>query len=353
MTPSNLKTGFRLLGGFCVLACLYVFAVLIHGTVTDYQPDPVEDLPLYQDASIKRIDRPELTFLIWNLGYGGLGKESEFYFDANGSQYFSGGKMVHVSKELVEKNNQGIYEFLSTTEADFYLLQEVDLSSKRSYFTNQFAELARRHESYEARFAINYKVGRVPIPIMEPWHAYGRTNSGLATYSRFAAKEASRYQLPGEYGWPVNIFQLDRCVAIHRYPTARQDKELVLMNIHHSAYDEGGALKKQQMAFLKDLLISEYAKGNYVVVGGDWNQCPPGFDYDHFMPGQTEGYTQINIAEDYLAEDWNWAFDPEIPTNRKTHSAYKPGTTFVTLIDFFLTSPNVQVLEVEGYDMGL
>ena len=351
MTLSNLRTVILIVGALSLVAVLYILLVLIHGTLTDYQPEMVEPLPNHQTAEVDLVTSDELSFVSWNVGFGGLGKESEFFYDANGSQLFSEGKMVQATKKMVEKNNRGIIEYISQNKADFFLLQEVDLSSKRSYYFNQFEALAEARPNFDAHFATNYKVGRVPIPVMEPWHVYGKTDSGLATYSRFKASSADRYQLPGTFEWPTRLFQLDRCIAIHRYPTDKAG-DLIVMNIHHSAYDEGGAIKKQQMAFLKDLLIAEYAKGNYVIVGGDWNQCPPHFAADHFMPGRTEGYTQINIPADYLPQDWTWAFDPNTPTNRKTHSTYTPGKTFVALIDFYLVSPNVEVLEVSGVDQG-
>src|SRR5690606_33678797 len=127
-----------------------------------------------------------------------------------------------------------------------------------------------------AFFAPNYKVSRVPIPILEPWNAYGKVLSGLATYSRFQPYQSTRLQLPGSFAWPTRIFQLDRCVAVHRYRLSN-GKELVVMNVHNSAYDADGALKRQEMAFLRELFLEEYGKGNYVLAGGDWNQCPPYF----------------------------------------------------------------------------
>ena len=108
-----------------------------------------------------------------------------------------------------------------------------------------------------------------------------------------------------------------------------------------------GSLKKQQMAFLKELVLTEYDKGNYLVIGGDWNQCPPYFQFDSFRIGSAEGYSQINIAPDFLPEDWRWVYDPTFPTNRKTNQKFDPLKTFVTLIDFYLISPNVRVRQVK------
>ncbi|MEZ5043530.1 MAG: endonuclease/exonuclease/phosphatase family protein [Saprospiraceae bacterium] len=351
MTFSSLKTVFRIVGGIFFISIFYVVFVLAHGTFTDFQPEAIQPIKAHQSSKITIVEQEELSFITWNIGFGGLGKESEFFFDNDGSLFFSWGKMINAPKTVVEKNINGVLDFVQKEAADFYLFQEVDVSSKRSYYHNEFEQVANKLPTFEAHFATNYQVERVPIPIMEPWRVYGKAFSGLATYGRFHTSNASRLQLPGAFDWPTRIFQLDRCIAIQRYPTTKNG-ELVVMNIHHSAYDEGGSLKKQQMAFLKDLLLAEYAKGNYVIVGGDWNQCPPDFPFDKFMPGQTEGYTQLNIPQDYLPEEWTWAFDPQTPTNRKTHSPYKAGTTFVTLIDFFLVSPNVEVLEAKGISQG-
>ena len=204
---------------------------------------------------------------------------------------------------------------------------------------------------YSATYAVNYLVDWVPLPIFEPWHAYGTTNGGLGSWSKYQPKSSTRVQLPGAFDWPTKIFQLDRCVNVQRFKV-KEDKELVVVNVHNSAYDKGGKLKKAQMEFLQNYFTEEYEKGNYVVVGGDWNQCPPGVQFDKFMPGNTSGYTQTNIKNDFLPSDWTWCFDPDIPTNRKVKDVYKAGETFVTLIDFFLVSPNVKLLEAKASDLN-
>jgi endonuclease/exonuclease/phosphatase family metal-dependent hydrolase len=124
-----------------------------------------------------------------------------------------------------------------------------------------------------------------------------------------------------------------------------------VINIHNSAYDDG-SLKAQQMVFLQELFLREYAKGNYVIAGGDWNQCPPFFAYDRFMPGQGQGYEQQNVNPDLLPADWQWVYDPTVPTNRKVSDPFVKGQTFVTLIDFFLVSPNIRVTKARGIDLG-
>ncbi|MEN0006192.1 MAG: endonuclease/exonuclease/phosphatase family protein, partial [Bacteroidota bacterium] len=153
-------------------------------------------------------------------------------------------------------------------------------------------------------------------------------------------------QLPGEYAWPTRIFQLDRCILYQQY-AVKDDRKLTLLNVHNSAYD-GGVLKAQQMEYLKNLVLEEYEKGNYVIVGGDWNMCPPNFPFDSFMPGGAQGFGQINIPMDFLPVDWQWVYDPTTATNRKNATPYIKGETFITLIDFYLISPNVFVKNIKG-----
>ena len=72
---------------------------------------------------------------------------------------------------------------------------------------------------------------------------------------------------------------LDRCFVVSRFNLSN-GKDLVLMNTHNSAYDAGGKLRDAEMPIIRDLMIEEYEKGNYVVAGGDWNQNPPGYDFN-------------------------------------------------------------------------
>lgn len=342
------KTIIRVLIGFFAIVIIYVVVVLIQGTLTDYQPEDTLPIAVTQNADKEVISDSVLTFMLWNIGYGGLGAEADFFYD-DGGFLFAGNSMVRPTKELVEKYTNGALNLVKSTPADFYLLQEVDFNSKRSYFINQFEQMAAALPDYAATFAPNYNTPRMPLPLLEPWRAYGKTYSGLGTFTKYQPALATRYQLPGSFAWPVRIFQLDRCVGLHRFKVAN-DKELVVLNIHNSAHDSDGSLKRQEMDFIKNLVLQEYEKGNYVVAGGDWNECPPYFRFDGFMPGQGGDYFQYNIEADFLPEDWQWVYDPTVPTNRKAADPLVLGETFVTLIDFFLISPNLQVKQVKGID---
>lgn len=345
-----LKSLLKIIAILFLVIILYIAIALIHGTLYDYQPEAVIPINTTETAQYKVIEDSTLSLVIWNLGFGGLGAQSNFFYD-HGDFFFANGRMVRSPEHLVKDYNHGIEQFVTQTKSDFFLLQEVDYDSRRSYYTNQFENIQEIKTDYAAAFAANYKVPRVPVPVFEPWRAYGYTHSGLATYSRFQPSSSTRFQLPGDHPWPTRVFQLDRCVLFQRYAMA-DGKELVIGNVHNSAYDKGGVLKKQQMEFLKDMVLKEYEKGNYVILGGDWNQVPPYFKFDAFMPGNASGFTQINIPTDFMPKDWQWVYDPTVPTNRKAADIYEKGATFVTLIDFFLLSPNLKALNIKGINQN-
>ena len=345
-----MKMLLRLVGLLLLLFLLYVIGALAYGTATDWQPEDQVALSPDQRAPRPLVGDSVLTFVSWNLGFGGLGEESDFFYD-DGGFFFAHGGTVISERGVVEKNVTGIRTFAASTAADFFLLQEVDRASKRSHFIDQYAAVRNQLPAYAATFATNYRNDRVPLPIAEPWRVYGAVESGLASLSRWQPAESERLQLPGEFPWPTKIFQLDRCLLVQRFPTA-SGHTLTVVNLHLSAYDKGGELKAAQMKFLGRWLRDEYAKGHYVIAGGDWNQVPPYFQFDSFMPGRTDGYTQTNINPDFLPSDWTWVYDAATPTNRKTRTPYVKGETFETLIDFFVISPNVKVKRARGIQQG-
>lgn len=282
----------------------------------------------------------DLTILTWNIGYAGLGDNMDFFYD--------GGEKVRDTRERVQENLDSINHFLKEhASKQFIFIQEIDVRSKRSYRTDQTKFLTNNSEHYAA-FAPNYKVKFVPIPPRAPM---GLVFSGIMTQSRFIPENSVRHGYPGSFGWPSRVFNLRRCMLVNSYPTSN-GKKLIMINTHKSAFDDG-SLKKQEMNYLKDFVLAEYDKGNYVVVGGDWNQSPPNFPLTKFGTNfQSEFFILSNIEADYLPVGWQWAFDPEQPTNRYLNEVYKPDQTFRCLIDFFLVSPNVEVLEVKTHNLN-
>jgi endonuclease/exonuclease/phosphatase family metal-dependent hydrolase len=147
----------------------------------------------------------------------------------------------------------------------------------------------------------------------------------------------------------MKLFMLDRCFLVQRHPV-ENGKELVVVNTHNSAYDDG-SLRKQQMNYMRDFLLEEYGKGNYVIVGGDWNQTPYGCRPE--LPSHRFDTVNLTFVEkDYPDAKWTWAYDQDTPSNRRVTTPYDRATSLTTIIDCFLLSPNVILEEVEAIDVN-
>jgi endonuclease/exonuclease/phosphatase family metal-dependent hydrolase len=314
---------------------LYALLCIGYAKIAYFDPPERMNAELTQVIKPSVINDTSFDILIWNIGYCGLGAEADFFYD--------GGKMMCPTLELETKYLNGVKSVLAANQTDFTMIQEIDRDSRRSYNIDQYDSVF--HSSKSKSFAANYDVKYVPLPWTTPM---GKVLGGLATVSIFSPSVSERYQLPGAFGFPKQLFFLRRCLLVNKY-YLENGKYLEVINIHNSAYDNSGKLKKEEMAYLKTYLESEYAKGNYVVVGGDWNQCPPGFQYDALAIGKEGDYSQTNVDSNFIA-GWKWAFDPTKATNRKNDKAYNEATTFTTVIDFFLVSPNVKVNEVKGVE---
>lgn len=337
----NVKIIFRTFLVLLILGTLFVGGVITYGTITEYRPEPglIENVAmtgkpsgLYPDSTIRIFN--------WNLGFGGLGEEMDFFYD--------GGKSVRAPRDIWDKDFSGMISVLSEQQdIDFYLIQEIDQHSKRSYFVNMYDSLRNSLPGYGSAFAVNYKVQHVPLPFTRP---LGMINSGLATYSRYPGKEIQRHQYPGSFSWPTRIFFLDRCFLTMRIDM-QNGKELVLINTHNSAYDETGELKAAEMDALRHYANREYEKGNYIIIGGDLNQCPPDFDPRTFETGDYSGFIPPAMAESYIQEGWTCSYDPKVPTNRHLDTPLD-SMSFKTLIDFFIISPNLEQVMIETLDLG-
>jgi endonuclease/exonuclease/phosphatase family metal-dependent hydrolase len=165
------------------------------------------------------------------------------------------------------------------------------------------------------------------------------------TLSKAAPLASERYAYHSAYGWPKQLFMLDRCFLLSRFKTAN-GKELIVLNNHNSAYDPGGNLRHVEMPLIRDLMLREYEKGNYVVAGGDWNQNPPGFDPGK-IGGPFPGQANDQMDKALFPVDWTIAYDPAYPSNRNIDMPLQAGVTKTTVIDFYICSPNVQVVEVK------
>ncbi len=333
-----MKTVLKSIAAIVIIVASGFAGFLCWATISDFQPPP-ETLVFESEHAPALPGDQAFSFTIWNIGYAGLSKKMDFFYD--------GGRKVRPQKSTVESNVAAITAYLSgLAQQDFILLQEVDQASKRSWFINEYEKIVEALPGHHASFAKNYDVGFVPLPVTDPM---GKVLSGLQTLSRGEPFSVVRHSFPGNYSWPQGLFMLDRCFMASGYHLEGSDKKLVVINTHNSAYDDG-RLRSRQMAYLEDFLLKEHQKGNYVVVGGDWNQCPPGFE-PAFARNRMDNKDRMDIEKSFLPE-WQWVYDKTVPTNRRVNIPYDEAGSLTTMIDFFLVSPNIEVKSVKGIHLG-
>jgi endonuclease/exonuclease/phosphatase family metal-dependent hydrolase len=342
-----MKTLKKLLKAVLIIIAILVLGfigLIVYAIASDYKPGEKE--------LIARSDKPSLlddsisySLLTWNIGYAGLDKEMDFFKD--------GGTKVITPEVNCRENVSRIEDFLLKNDTiDFVYIQEIDRDSKRSYRIDEYKDISEKLTGYNSYFAKNYDVFFVPAPPAKPM---GKVLSGIAIYSKFIPESSTRYSLPGDFGFPTQLFYLDRCFMVNRYRT-KNGKELVLINTHNEAFDAGGDIRKAQMERLKEFVLNEYNSGNYVIAGGDWNQYPPdfkpAFSENKAFTGQIGNFRLVGIESDYIQGGWKWIYDPSTPSFRTLLAAYDPATTPTSICDIFLISPNIESTYVKCQQLG-
>ena len=323
--------------GIIILAIAGMLAFM---SINEYKPADVEKLTAEGTAAETYKPGDQLTVMTWNIGYGALGDNADFFMD--------GGEMVKsATKERVEQNLNGIAEGIQMMEPDVVLLQEVDVNSSRSYKIDELQFLREKFKGYESSYAINYKAAFVPYPVPP----LGKIDAGLATFETSKASAIERVQLPISFSWPVSTVNLKRCLMLNHIPLKGTDKELVVCNLHLEAYDSGEG-KIAQTKMLEELLTEEAAKGNYVIAAGDFNQIFSTADQEAY-PLQEGTWHPGEIDVNSIDGDWSFLMDEKTPSCRSLDMPYADAdhdNFQYYLIDGFIVSGNIGVDEFRTVD---
>lgn len=328
-------------GSLISLLATFVGGFLIYASATTLQVKDKEEMEIKGNVTTKINKDNELNLLTWNMGYGALDERQDCYWD--------GGKGVDgESKEVVLENVEAFKNQIKDINPDIFFVQEADRDSKRSYYVNEYQSLIDTFGDYEASFAPNFKAGLVPLPL---YNMTGKVDAGIASFSKFDVTEATRIQLPIPFSWPMKLFNLKRCLLVNRMPIEGSEKELVTINLHLEAYDDGEG-KAKQLAILMDYMQEEYDKGNYVIAGGDFNQTFSTTNYEKYPPNPNWVCPVIE-AENYPS--FTFRMDDTYPTCRSLQTTYVDAdkTTFqYYMIDGFVVSNNIAINNLETINIG-
>lgn len=347
-----LKITLMILGAIIAIAVIFVGVL----TVTEYRPKDSEPLEIAAKSngadgtsSATQISSfpsagDTLSVVTWNIGYGSLGANADFFMDGGDSVYTSTAEQVHTNMDAITTK-------LKDLSPDIILLQEVDEKSSRSHKIDETEIIKDELAGYCSSYAYNYKTLMVPYPLPP----IGRVTSGIMTLSTYDVSEANRIKLPCPFKYPIRLCNLKRCLLVSRIPVNDSDKELVIVNLHLEAYDSGEG-KAAQTRMLADILQAEADAGNYVIAGGDFNQTFSDVDLSAY-PQQDDLWSPGLIETDEFGKDFTCLTDSSTPTCRSLDKPYdqtaSDNSSFqYYVIDGFIVSSNVRVNDVQTLDLG-
>lgn len=327
---------------FCTILIL-IISLVATLTITEFRPHETEALECDNTSSFEvEINKP-INAVTWNVGYCGLSENADFFMD--------GGKSVKSSdKQTVSDNLSNISNTLIDFDSDIIMLQELDRSSTRSYYIDEYNKILSSLSDYTASFANNYKCLFVPYPLPP----IGKVNSGIASFSKYNISSAQRQSLYVPFKWPVRVANLKRCLLISRLPIKNSDKELVVINAHLEAYDDGTG-KAKQFSMLADIIKSEYDKGNYVIAGGDFNQTFSKTDLSSFYISENENlWHPAIINEDEFLSGFSFLMDNKVPSCRSLDRPFLADDESFQfyVIDGFILSENIEITEMYTEDLS-
>ena len=284
----------------------------------------------------------DLKILSYNIGFGAYNPDYSFFMDG-------GTESRGFSEEAVTKDVAGAASFVAKQNPDFAFIQEVDIDSTRSYHIDERQFFQGAMKNYSFTFAQNYDSPYLFYPIFKP---HGKSVSGIMTFSEVGIESSVRRSLPIQTDL-AKLLDLDRCYSVNKVPTSN-GKYLCLYNFHLSAYTTDPEIVNQQLDMIYDDIRGEYADGNYIICGGDFNKDLLGDSSKIFGVSGEE----FSWAQPYPFDTIPEHFKMIAPFNKKKpvpscRNADRPydDTNFVLTIDGFLVSDNVQVKKSDVYDI--
>lgn len=281
----------------------------------------------------------EYSIMTYNFGFGAYEPEFSFFMDGGESSWAK-------SEEGLKANVAAGGKFIASYDPDFLIMQEVDTNGTRTYHVNEFKMLQDEIGDGDYIFCMNYHSSFLMYPIFEP---HGANESGLITYSDVSIDSSLRRSFPVSTS-VKKILDLDRCYSITKIPVDN-GKMLCIYDVHLSAYGTDDSVRAGQLGMLFEDMKTDYANGNYVICGGDFNH--------NLRDGNitdAPDWAQ-HFPKDQLPEGFNMAFDifdDADVANDTCRNSDKPwtgeGSCLTVMVDGFIISDNIEVSKYQNIE---
>lgn len=353
-------TGIILLAPVIVLAAYIIYLYASYHRISDKQELQVEEISQNTEAGNELTTDKQYSALTYNIGFGAYTPDFSFFMDGGKSSWAK-------SKDSVKETIKGAGELVASKDPDFVLIQEIDLDATRSYHVNEYSILKETIPAYNCVFAQNYDSAFLFYPFTQP---HGKSKAGLALFSKYPITGSLRRSFPISTSF-TKFFDLDRCYSISRVPVDN-GKELVIFELHMSAYGNSDAIREGQIRMLSEDMQKEYEAGNYVICGGDFNHDLKAADTQS-KASDASNNTPTDSGDSAEPESWAYPFPrSELPEHfsfcldqlsedeknnlwnsaRNADMEYVPGKTYTVTLDGFIISDNVECTKYENVNTG-
>ena len=251
-----------------------------------------------------------LNVMTWNIRFG-----------AGRIPWFgdSCGERVILSENEVMGNLQPIIDFINIENPDILLLQEVDVSSKRTGYLDQVQWILDHTDFNYGVYASMWKADFIPSD------GLGKVDAGNAILSKWPIENAERIQLPlrGDQDGLTQYFYLRRNILKSKIKI-NDEKEIYALCTHTTAFATDDTKQKHIDKFY-DVLASIDEDNDIFVAGGDLNAIPPNANITDFC------LSDICIDE---------SFHTDVDGPHKEGSYFNNFTGELNLIQPFYDNPN-------------
>ena len=229
-----------------------------------------------RDFTSTTYDSGNVKVVTWNIRFGIA--RFPFFGDSCGDD-------VILDDDTIEQNMAAIADSLNAMDADIVLLQEVDVSSKRTGYMDQVQYLLDNTNLNYGCYASMWKADFIPSD------GIGRIDAGNAILSKYKLTDAERIQLRlrTDQDGLTQYFYLRRNIVKAKIPALAQGaKDFYAVDIHATAFATDDT-KQQHIDKYVKTLAEIHSSGDYFVTGGDLNSVPPGSEYDYCLQDMCPG----------------------------------------------------------------
>lgn len=258
-----------------------------------------------------------LKVMTWNIRFG-IGRRPWFGDACGDVTVYSSDDVLYTMNKVVMKINE--------IQPDILLLQEVDISSKRSGYVNEVEYiLANTYFNYAAA-GYQWKAQFIPSD------GLGRLEEMNLILSRWPIDSAIRIQLPlrGDQDKLTRYFYERCCIVQAKIKLPGTPGGILALNIHASAFATDDT-KYRHIQIFKGMLDSLHRLNRWFVAGGDLNTLPPRSDstdycLEDMCPGESYHHPGDNP---FHKEGSNYA-----PESNWLTSFYNDYSSAVSLADY-------------------